>query len=228
MRINQTRVSSSSQFSKVITKEMRTPGWIKDEGPAQRRRLFQKTHLSHDGPRRSRSSGISASQRQEERTLKLFQTRKKRSTAVGLWARPPVLSPALSQASHSPFCGHPSVLSDGLKNLLTNCGVDLLRNELLLSSYSGAPPTRTTPSHLKRGSPSRRDRPSRCPPRHHSPSLLRVSHGRTCDPLRRLSGSRRDQGTCNPSASAEHHNLTALRCVTALTVEMTVSTTILS
>ena len=57
-----------------------------------------------------------------------------------LWARPPVLLPALSQASHSPLLhAHPSVLSPARskitnKNLLIDCGDDLFSDDVLLNS----------------------------------------------------------------------------------------------
>ena len=73
--------------------------------------LTGKTNL----PRCSRSFGISASQRQEETTSN-YSEEKTYSIAVELWA-------------------HPPVLSHGTKNLLIDCGDDLLSSDLLLLSW---------------------------------------------------------------------------------------------
>ena len=59
--------------------------------------FFQKTNLSRESLRRSRSIGISASQRQEETTSNCLKEKTHRI---------PVLLPALSHASHSSFCVH--------------------------------------------------------------------------------------------------------------------------
>ena len=70
-----------------------------------------------------------------ERTSPHCPKEQKHSTAVDLWARPPVLLPALSQASRSPFCVHiHPVVSHGDKNLLINCGDSTLL--FWLSSHS--------------------------------------------------------------------------------------------
>ena len=129
---------------------------------------------------------VLATRRAHIRLLK----RTRHSIAVELWARPPVRLPALSQASHS----------HGHKSMLTDCGDDLLSDELLLgcsallfwrsSSHSDAA------GHLKgsplrsRGRPaggSSRSSPSAWQPPH-SPSLRRVAHVESCGPIVRFQG----------------------------------------
>ena len=77
--------------------------------------------------------GISASQRQEERQHQAIQKKTQHFRgAVGTSAR----AVACTFASEpQPLLGaHPPVLSHGHKNLLVDCGDDLLNNDLLLSS----------------------------------------------------------------------------------------------
>ena len=124
---------------------------------------------------------------------------------VGIvWARPPVLTHATKTSSSTV--------------------------EIRLCS-SGAPPTPTT-RHPEGTSPSRRDRPSHCPPRHRghaaggsyrssqsqwqplSPPLRRVTCHRSCGPLRPLSGV----GEISGHAILQLQNtngFAALRCVPA-------------
>ena len=130
---------------------------------------------------------------------------KKSGDRVDLWARPPVLTHATKTSSSTV--------------------------ESRLCS-SGAPPTPTTTRHPEGTSPSQRDRPSHCPPRHRghaaggssrssqsqwqplSPSLRRVTCHRSCGPLRPLSGV----GEISGHAILQLQNtndLAALRCMSA-------------
>ena len=104
------------------------------------------------------------------------------------------------------LCAHPPMLSHGYNNLLTDSNDLLLSSSALLfwRSPHDAWSRAREPSPVSR-SPCRRFVSfslSQWQP--HSPSLGRVVHGRSCDPLRRLSGSRRDQRKCRPSTSAEY------------------------
>ena len=92
----------------------------------------------------------------------------------------------------------PPVLSHSDKNLLIDCGDNLLSNNRLLRS-SALPFWRS--SHSDDASSQAREWSAWQP---HSPSLGRVSHGHSCDPLRQLSGSRQDQLRCHPSSSAQY------------------------
>ena len=128
-----TQVSASSQFSQVITREMCTPGSVKEARiPNSDVILFQRKNPSLTTVYAARvpSRFVCLDDRKRD-NIKLSQ--KKHIIAVGLWARPTVLLPALSQASYSPFCAHPPVLSHGHKNLLIACGGDLSSNNLLPS-----------------------------------------------------------------------------------------------
>ena len=121
------------------------------------------------------------------------------------------------------LCAHPSVAVARPQKTLSSTVVIRLCS-------SAAPPK--TPRHPQQNSPSRRDRPSRCPPRHRGHpargssgpsqsqwqpralSLRRVAHCRSCAPLRPLPGSRRDQRTGHPSTSSNTYDLAALKCAT--------------
>ena len=115
-----------------------------------------------------------------------------------------MLSPALSQASHSPFSVH----------IRPCCRTATETYSSMVEMTSPATIYSTTPRLPQGISPSRRDRPSCCPPRHRgrpaggssrsspsawqtpdSPSLRRLAHGRFCGPLRPLSGSHVLDGT---------------------------------
>ena len=80
-----TQLSSSSKFSQVSTREMCTPGWVKE-------------------PRIPVSDGNPGSRQSPPlvflRYFRVLTTGRERRRP---WARPPVLSPVLRQASHSPF-----------------------------------------------------------------------------------------------------------------------------
>ena len=143
-----------------------------------------------------------------------------------LWRRPPVLLPALSQASHSPFCVHiHPCCRTATKTSSSIVEINHLSNNLLLSpsallfgrshSHDASSPAREilrlgeTAVHTVRldtghpGGGSSRSWPAQWQPPH-SPSLGRVAHGRSCGPPRQLSGSQRDQRTCHPSTSAQY------------------------
>ena len=114
----------------------------------------------------------------------------------GAWARPPVLTPALSQTCHSPFSVHiRPCCRTATKKLLTDSGDDLLNNDLLLSSsallfwrpssHSGDRPScRPSQSRGRPAGSSSRSSQSQWQP--HSPAHRRVAHGRSCAPLRLL------------------------------------------
>ena len=159
------------------------------------------------------------SQRQEETSSNLFLVlgRKKQRHcrgAVGTSTR--AVACASASQPQAVLCAHPPVLSHGHKNLLSapeSVGSALLALLLLPRRSSSSPAWEfsvsarspfmlSTPVSM---SPCRRSsRSSQSQWQSRSPSLGRVAHGRSCDPLRQLSGSRRDQRACRPSTSAEY------------------------
>ena len=163
-----TQVSSSSQFSQVIAREMCTPGWVKEARvPDSDVVLFQQeTSLSHDGLRRSCSFEISVSRRQEERETTSSSSKEKdqqhcrgavdtstRAVACALTSKPQPLL-LLHVALHSARVARPSVLSPASfkshQLLLIDRGGNLASNtlhpgsaaqELRGSGAPGAPAT---------------------------------------------------------------------------------------
>ena len=182
---------------------MCTPGWVKEaKVPDSDVVLFPQKHpcltTAYAAHVPSRLLCLDDVKRE---TTSSFQQKKNHSIAVGPWARPFVLSHALSQASHSPFsvyihtCCRTVTKTSSSTVEVTSTATTCSRVRRLCSSGAPPPPpTRTTPGQREptqsQGQPAGgSSRSSQSQP--HSPSMRQVEHGRSFGPLRQLSGSRR-------------------------------------
>ena len=90
-----------------MTREMRTPGWVKEARvPDRDVVLFLEKHTCLTTVHAAHVPlGFLRLNDRKRDDIKLSVI-KTHSIAVGPWARPPVPLPGLSQASHSPFSVH--------------------------------------------------------------------------------------------------------------------------
>ena len=83
-----TQVSSGIQFSQLMTRETRTPGWVKEARIPD----SDEKNLSHDGLRRSRSFGIPPSQRLEEIQQQTIQNKRPQHCRGGVGTSTPAVA----------------------------------------------------------------------------------------------------------------------------------------
>ena len=137
-----TQVSSSSQSSQVITREMSHRAGSKRSGSQTVTSFFSSNSRRSTPLTFLRDFCVSTIGRETTSNYPPSQ-KKKHSIAVELWARPPVLSPALSQVTAPSLCTSARAVARPQKPPQQRSAAEFLGSALLALP----PPTRTTPGH---------------------------------------------------------------------------------